>query len=558
MKRILLLLSLFLCGIVVAKAGANTDNDSIYTHDHVMKIHLAYPDSALHLLDVMDERQPEYTFLSDVQRSDIYCALDEYHLMLKYAERALQSDSLQKNSKYYMQAILAAVDANKGLDRQNVCIELLTKGIAVARETGSLVGEALCLCNMGECYFKVGQPDRAYECFYQGIQLCKDSSSSRLAPSLSFLYGTLVTYLDQDERYEEALKVCDERGLLIEKMKQYKDIPLGYIDQQLSYNYIKQAALLARLNRRSEANEAFRLFSQTESSRQPTGKTNSAIYYLSVDQYHKALEVCPAYELPDTISRDFLNWLMIQASAYKGLKQYDRALAYEERMIVIADSINARERKSEVAELSTIYNLQEKEWNLRQKDEQLRASAKIRNVLILALAFAVIALGVYMRYTRIVKRKNRILADRLDNIVNYEREIDDLQRIGAADEPEMPQVEVNESLSDTQLFKYIESLIRHKKPYLNSALSRQEMTSQLPISSNRFTQVLQGQAKMDFVQYITSWRLKHALNLIKIHPNYTVEAVSEQSGFSSLRQFQRSFKAAYGMSLSEYKKIRQQ
>ena len=63
---------------------------------------------------------------------------------------------------------------------------------------------------------------------------------------------------------------------------------------------------------------------------------------------------------------------------------------------------------------------------------------------------------------------------------------------------------------------------------------------------------------MTFSQYLTEIRLKHALTELKIHPNYTIQAISEESGFANTRNFQRLFKAAFDMTPSDYKKIVQE
>lgn len=51
---------------------ANTAPDSIHTLKHVMKIHVAFPDSALKLLDVMENRKLEKPCLINAQRSLSY------------------------------------------------------------------------------------------------------------------------------------------------------------------------------------------------------------------------------------------------------------------------------------------------------------------------------------------------------------------------------------------------------------------------------------------------------------------------------------------------------
>jgi AraC-like DNA-binding protein len=41
---------------------------------------------------------------------------------------------------------------------------------------------------------------------------------------------------------------------------------------------------------------------------------------------------------------------------------------------------------------------------------------------------------------------------------------------------------------------------------------------------------------------------------LKEHPEYTIEAIAQDCGFSSLRTFQRTFKDFMGMTSTEYRK----
>ena len=61
MKNVFLQLSIIGILFIFVPTGmkANTAPDSIHTLKHVMKIHVAVPDSALKLLDVMENRKLE-------------------------------------------------------------------------------------------------------------------------------------------------------------------------------------------------------------------------------------------------------------------------------------------------------------------------------------------------------------------------------------------------------------------------------------------------------------------------------------------------------------------
>ena len=105
--------------------------------------------------------------------------------------------------------------------------------------------------------------------------------------------------------------------------------------------------------------------------------------------------------------------------------------------------------------------------------------------------------------------------------MSYEREIDRLHRQIAVIEESDQENSLNKSL-----FKKMERLIKDEKLYLIPELSRQDMLERLSIDKNRFGQMLQENTNMTFSQYLTEIRLKHALTELKIHPNYTIQAIS--------------------------------
>ncbi|WP_196065877.1 helix-turn-helix domain-containing protein, partial [Bacteroides cellulosilyticus] len=219
----------------------------------------------------------------------------------------------------------------------------------------------------------------------------------------------------------------------------------------------------------------------------------------------------------------------------------------------IEDSLNVRDKKETALELATIYKLQEKEWNIRQKDEQLHNSFIVQVLLGCAFVLALISLWLAIRHMNIIRKKNILMANKLDSLMSYEREIDRLHRQIAVIEESDQENSLNKSL-----FKKMERLIKDEKLYLIPELSRQDMLERLSIDKNRFGQMLQENTNMTFSQYLTEIRLKHALTELKIHPNYTIQAISEESGFANTRNFQRLFKAAFDMTPSDYKKIVQE
>ena len=96
MKNVFLQLSIIGILFIFVPTGmkANTAPDSIHTLKHVMKIHVAVPDSALKLLDVMENRKLEKTCLINAQRSLSYSQKRQPQMSVNYALKALQDRAL--------------------------------------------------------------------------------------------------------------------------------------------------------------------------------------------------------------------------------------------------------------------------------------------------------------------------------------------------------------------------------------------------------------------------------------------------------------------------------
>ena len=560
MKNVFLQLSIIGILFIFVPTGmkANTAPDSIHTLKHVMKIHVAVPDSALKLLDVMENRKLEKTCLINAQRSLSYSQKRQPQMSVNYALKALQDTALRSERLYYLQTMSCIAAAYQRLANYEQSIHYLTEGIQFSREIGHKQTEADFLFTMGENYYALNQRQEAYDCFEQAIQLLENEKEFRMKPTLSYFYGQLTNYLAGEQKYNEAIAFSNKREAVLTQMKKQKGIPQGYIDQQLSYLYIKQAYLYAQLGILQKASTHFEKFSATRYSKHKAAHIDITAYRLAMKQYKQIIDYYQKTDLTeltaDTISQEFIGILSNLSEAHRGMNDFQKVLQYQQRMQVIEDSLNARNWKNEVAELATIYKLQEKEWHIRQKDEQLRNSFIIQTLLGCAFALALVLLWLAVRHINTIKKKNQLIAGKLDSLMSYEEELEKLHRQIDESKISVAEEQEREDSINKDLFRKMERIIKDEKLYLMPELVRQDMLARLSVDKNRFAQMLQENTNMTFSQYLTDLRLKHALTELKQHPNYTIQAIAEVSGFSNTRHFQRLFKAAYDMTPSEYKR----
>ena len=92
-----------------------------------------------------------------------------------------------------------------------------------------------------------------------------------------------------------------------------------------------------------------------------------------------------------------------------------------------------------------------------------------------------------------------------------------------------------------------------EKVYHDPRLTRDEVVVRLGTSKKIFLEALQNHVNMNFIDYVNTYRLNEAINLLE-NEDLTNETMAETVGFGSANTFYRQFKLKYGLSPYEYKK----
>lgn len=167
-------------------------------------------------------------------------------------------------------------------------------------------------------------------------------------------------------------------------------------------------------------------------------------------------------------------------------------------------------------------------------------------IVVLASLFALLAMilviVLLIRTTRKVVDNNAQLIEQLKKTsVDRIRE-----EISSAEQPM--------KMDDAQLMAWLEERIQENPLYQQPDLDLKTMAETLGISQRRILRLLKNQPKYgSFSSFITEKRLEKACELLRLHPEYTIESISQDAGFPSRRTFQTVFKNRLGMSPSEYR-----
>ncbi len=108
---------------------------------------------------------------------------------------------------------------------------------------------------------------------------------------------------------------------------------------------------------------------------------------------------------------------------------------------------------------------------------------------------------------------------------------------------------------DHETMEMIEMVMNEQKLYLSQDLNVKQLASAMGVTQKKILATFkQHPQSISFNDYVNQKRVNHACILLKEHPEYTVEAIAADSGFSSPITFYRWFEKITGMKPKEYRK----
>lgn len=111
------------------------------------------------------------------------------------------------------------------------------------------------------------------------------------------------------------------------------------------------------------------------------------------------------------------------------------------------------------------------------------------------------------------------------------------------------------SVNDDPLMQRIYQLMDRERPYLRSELKVSDVAEKLGVSSRVLSDCIRNSTGNTFANFINAYRIDHAKQLMRTQPDIKISEVFLSSGFANETTFFRIFKAATGMTPTEWKRI---
>jgi len=422
-----------------------------------------------------------------------------------------------------------------------------------------------------------------------------------------YLYGIAQSvrlmariYLDE-KRYEEAEKYYKET------IKYAQQLVKKEPEQTFNYNLASSGydGLFCTLYSQGKIEESLSLMptwkKHTNAFKETFGREDKCLvdYYkayahilIKKEKYNEAELYCDSIELIGILLID-LNYLWdIKTSIYEGRKEYDKAIDWIDKSIDrcinqgdFSYSVDLLKQKASIlnkmgrtGEAYSVFKMaSERNDSLRllennaqldeirtqyEVDKHIVEKEHLRSNLFFAIGACIllaILLGVWMRYSGQIVKKNRTLAQQIKELTEKQEEQINEMLAKTSFSPhslnETISVADNDLCVESRMDKLcnaIRDLLFKEKIYRDSALTQELMVEKAGTNIKLFSEAFEYCFKMQFKDYINFLRLKDAVYLLE-QSDLSIEEISEKAGFGTVRTFRRQFIAKYNITPKDYR-----
>ncbi|EFZ35973.1 transcriptional regulator, AraC family [Hoylesella oralis ATCC 33269] len=455
--------------------------------------------------------------------------------------------AMKKNGTwdYYYNAWNVLIESYLYEDKVQTALLEAQKMYADARRRKSNYGLGTSTYGLACIYQTMGRFKEAEKTIEESIAAL--STEDEISQLLS-AYNVLGEILDGLGKYEKLRVKSAEWKAVIDK---YKQEALKKGNTPLlngRYLYCTLAAAIAELEtgHYDRAKGLLQLAEKYAEGRKSVARFKllqvKARYYAATKQYDRAIACNNENMGIMTAAGDSVSLLTVQmqqADLYTEAGRYKEAAEMYRVVIPHKDKLRNTELANQLDELRTIFEVDK----LMLRNEVITTRLYLSLIIVALLLVAVI---LYIIYTRRLRRKNRAL---YDSILLYRKAESDMETAARL----VPEEELDR---EGKIYRQLCDLMQNEKIYKNTELNRDILSKQIGTNAVYITNAVRKYADGATIsEFINGYRLRHAASLLTNNPDLNINEVEYMSGFNSRATFNRCFRAFYGMSPSEYKSI---
>ena len=579
-------------------------SDTLYTEKTAMNIYATQPERALQIIDSAEILGNFTDVYADYLRAKVYSRTIEslqFDSAILIAERLMQNDEVLADTDLKENVLEVLLNACRMKQVNVLALYWATQLGDSYRERGKETEALRIDAEIGTFLVNVGQGEEGMakidKVIHQLDTLCVPKNFNNLDASIIALkrknescfemklynemIPTALRMLDLLNDYEQhPAEFHDDspREPSDEKRPQYIDFYRGK-----AYGYMANA--YASLHEKEEAKKYLTLFEQTFASQSLTSRFMMAPTWGKIGEHEHMLAIYDEVEQQlgnDTLNEYYAEILNSRADAAMTQNQLADAYSYLHRYVELNELLQQNLIQNKAYIYASRFHYQKQQGEIERQREATRRAELSRWIIALIGLFILLYALYAVWQWRKTQRRNRILVQQITKVVEYKEKYSELKRQmetptgfdGSTqpqgekklqsstqgentnlEEPETQPLATDLSkLSDNDLFKYLRDLIEREQLFLDPSFERQTLIDRTGLSKERIGAAFSQASDYErLTSLVRELRLNHAVHLLNEQPELNIEQVCMASGFANTVTFNRSFKAKFGMTPSEFR-----
>ncbi len=542
--HVLIAVLLLLIGTSASAADFEQLPDSMLSYVKARDIFYTDSETAHRIIQTMRERKMEPEWMLDMYEGNLYY-MGRLFLHARHChKKALQDKTLDNNPQAKIRLLRHLMDDCDNLRLKKELLETYLKLDELAKKHNDLTYMALARFVRGKNKYSQGDKEEGYRMCLEAVEMMKKSDFQFRNKELTTFYAFLARMYRADGRYEEALRMSEaqEQSILGDTALHNEQAR----QRTLRRLYAIRASILAEQGRNNEADSAYELCKAT-GVKDPIVSRDLTVFLMERGQYADALDVLDYVENTlrmdgDTVCPAFRRVCCYKAEALMGLGDYEGAARCYTIAAAMSDSINMRE--SRLLAESTI-DLLEHKYNLAQRKWWMTMA------IVSAIVLLLFSIMMFI-YNRIISHRNKTMSATLNKMLYYRQKA--IQNEGKKNDETKEKATNDTNSEELARFREVDRRITEEELFLNPGFGRDDLMRLTGLDKNRLPAFIQQFAGTNIPGYINAKRMEYAADMMRQHPDYTLNAISEACGIMSPATFIRNFKAVFGMAPNDFRK----
>ena len=555
--RLLLSLSLFLLSMVCD--AKDRVPDSMLTFDKAYYYCITKPDISLTIIESMRQRKMAPEWQLDMAEADVNYGMRRYLRALSLYQKIDSCKAIKDSTRVQLLLLKWQMDCYDALLQDNELAETILRLRKKAQACGDKAFESMSYFMSGKWHHLHNMKDIGYRYCLDAVETLKSTDYASKHQVLRNCYAELLIMYKRDGRYDDAMRMSK-----LQEAEARQPWPMNIMnatDRGLRRVYALRACLLAKAGRRAAADRAYAAWRKIPA---PNVIDDMEIYdYLRLSRHdEEALSIIKAYRefiygYGDSISMRMVSVLNKEALLYADMGNMERASEQGIQVGRIVDSLFIRRTGNQ---MQTTYQL------LAEQDASHQKSLWLYMLIAVVIAILLL-LMLFLYYSRVIGQRNKVLLKVLNGLNAYRHAalhdellspevvaaLEHVKTYGS-DADVSPEETEEPDDEDKRLFFELDKQVTRDLLFLKPGFGRDDMMRLIGVDKNRFGKMMSKFCDASNASaYVSVRRVEYGAKLLLEHPEYTVSTIANECGMSNTVTFNRTFKAVFGITPSEYR-----